>query len=151
MPGLDRDYLAIALDAEGWGSSMFLDTSFPTCYWTGMLNRCRSGWTKASPNWSPLATCGEAGWALQIQHTWPSCSSTRCYPLRRFSPWRVNRRLSGRVARTALLRPGVALVHYLELADGGEQAWRLTTFVGLLSRGVPDGDAAAQAFGTPAR
>jgi tetratricopeptide (TPR) repeat protein len=40
-----------------------------------------------------------------------------------------------------------ALVHYLELADGGEQAWRLSSFVGLLARGVTDADAAEQAFG----
>ena len=148
LPGLDRDYLAIALDAEGWGSSDVLGHEFshllldrhvePLPLWldegiaelvaTGDIGRGRVG----APNPTYLALLQQHSLLpltsfLSMARTSPGYRDESLAPLFYAQAW--------------------ALVHYLELADGGEQAWRLTTFVGLLSRGVPDGDAAAQAFG----
>ncbi|MBN2319230.1 MAG: hypothetical protein JXR49_09145 [Acidobacteria bacterium] len=40
-----------------------------------------------------------------------------------------------------------ALVHYLLFADDGAHKGKLKTFTGLIRRGIPEGDAAVQAFG----
>jgi tetratricopeptide (TPR) repeat protein len=148
LPGLDKDYLAIALDAEGWGSSDVLGHEFshllldrhvePLPLWldeglaelvaTGDMGRGRVG----APSPAYLA--------LLQQHS--LLPLTSFFSMARTSPGYRDESLAPLFYAQAW-----ALVHYLELADGGEQAWRLTAFVGLLSRGVPDGDAAAQAFG----
>jgi tetratricopeptide (TPR) repeat protein len=148
LPGLDRDYLALALDAEGLGSSDVLGHEFahllldrhaePLPLWldegiaelvaTGDMGRGRVG----APNPTYLALLQQHSLLpltsfLSMARTSPGYRDESLAPLFYAQAW--------------------ALVHYLELADGGEQVWRLTAFVGLLSRGVPDGDAAAQAFG----
>lgn len=147
LPGLDRDYLALALDAEGYGSSDVLGHEFahllldrhvePLPLWLdeGIAELVATGDMRqglGAPNLAYLA--------LLQQHTWlplPSLLSTG---------------LTSPGYRDEALAPifyaeAWALVHYLELADGGEQTWRLTAFVALLARGVSDTDAAAQAFG----
>ena len=147
LPGLDRDYLALALDAEGFGSSDVLGHEFahllldrhvePLPLWVdeGIAELVATGDVRqgvGAPNLAYLA--------LLQQHTWlplPSLLSTG---------------LTSPGYRDEALAPifyaeAWALVHYLELADGGEQTWRLTAFVALLGRGLSDTDAAAQAFG----
>ncbi len=148
LPGLDRDYLALALDAEGFGSSDVLGHEFahllldrhvePLPLWLdeGIAELLATGDMRQGGVGAP----NSAYLTLLQQHTWlplPSLLSTG---------------LTSPGYRDEALAPifyaqAWALVHYLELADGGEQAWRLTAFVGLLARGVSDADAAAQAFG----
>jgi tetratricopeptide (TPR) repeat protein len=148
LPGLDRDYLALALDAEGFGSSDVLGHEFahllldrhvePLPLWLdeGIAELVATGDMRQGGVGAP----NSAYLSLLQQHTWlplPSLLSTG---------------LTSPGYRDEALAPifyaqAWALVHYLELADGGEQAWRLTAFVGLLTRGVSDADAAAQAFG----
>ena len=148
LRGLDRDYLALALDAESFGSSDVLGHEFahvlldrhvePLPLWldegiaelvaTGDVGQGGVG----APNSAYLTLLQQERWLplpslLSMGVTSPAYRDESLAPIFYAEAW--------------------VLVHYLELADRGEQAWRLTAFIGLLARGVPDTDAAVQAFG----